>query len=129
MNLHHTGASLAQLLVPSDLLLGLYEKPWWDCSQLRFAFFTGTDNHAGVELSLSALAAWLSTFSPKLIDGAFQYRPIGKEGVDKPFHLVYELEKGLSKATELFFCDVILYDHYYYRIQILGQKVKKKMNP
>lgn len=117
------------MLVPSDLLLGLYEKSWWDRSQLRFAFLTGTDNHAGVELALSALAPWLSTFSLELIDGALQYRPIRKEGADKPFHLVYELKKGLSKATEIFFCRVILYAHYYYHIQILRQKVKKKMNP
>jgi hypothetical protein len=111
VNLHHSGTSLPQLLVPSDLLLGLYQKPWWDRSQLRFAFLTGTDNHAGVELTLSALAAWLSTFSPKLIDAAFQYRPIRKERVDKPLHLVYELKKGLSKATEFFFCGVRLYAH------------------
>jgi hypothetical protein len=113
MNLHHTGTSLPQLLVPSDLLLGLYEKPGWDRSQLRFAFLTGTDNHAGVELALSALAAWLSTFSLELIDAAFQDRPIGKKGLDKPFHLVGELKKGLSKATEFFFCSVILHAHCY----------------
>ena len=129
MNLHHTGPSPPQLLVPSDLLLGLYEKPWWDRSQLRLALLTGTDNHPGVELALSALAPRLSTFSLELIDGAFQYRPIGKERVNKPFHLVYELKKGLSQATEIFFRGVILYAHYCYRIQILGQKVKKKMNP
>ena len=129
MNLHHTDASLPQLLVPSDLLLGLYEEPGWNRSQLRFAFLTGTDNHAGVKLTLSALAAGLSTFSLELIDAAFQYRPIREEGVDKPLHLVYELKKGLSKATEFFSCGVILNAHYYYRIQILGQKVNKKMNP
>lgn len=129
MNLHHAGTSPTQLLVPPDLLLGLYQKPGWNRSQLRFSILTGTDNHAGVELTLSALATRLSTFSLQLIDAAFQYRLIGKEGADKPLHLVYELKKGLSKATEFFFCEIILYAYHFYRIQLLEQKVKKKMNP
>jgi len=128
LNLNYPGARLAQLLIAPDPLLGLDQKSPWDRSQFCLTLFTGTDHHAGVKLTLGTLTARLAAFSFEFIDGAFNDGAIGKEGLDKPLHLVYELKKGLAQPTEVFFGAFSLYAHSYNHIQYTHPKCKKKMN-
>jgi len=146
MNLHHTGPSPPQLLIPFDPLLGIHKKPSWNCSQSRLASLTGTDHHASVKLSLGTFTPWLSAFALQFIDRPFDDRPIGKEGLNKPSHLIEELNQGAAKTREFSFCCFLieelnqgaaktrefsfccfsLYAHIYISIQIITQKSRKK---
>ncbi|MBW2077967.1 MAG: hypothetical protein JRI71_10550, partial [Deltaproteobacteria bacterium] len=72
-------SSAAKLLITAYLALYLNEKATWDCAQLSFALLACAQNHAVMELALSAFAPWFSTFSLQFIDGSFDYRRIGKK--------------------------------------------------
>jgi len=62
-------------------------------AQLCLALLTSADNHAGMELALSAFASWLPAFAPDLIDRSFNHRPMRKKGRDKLPDLMGELKE------------------------------------
>jgi hypothetical protein len=79
-----------------------------------------------MKLPLSTLTPWLSAFALQLIDRAFDHRPIGEEGFNKPPHLVEELNQGVAKAAEFLLCGFALYAHNDSSIQIRTKKSRKK---
>ena len=82
-----------------------------DNAQPCFALLAGADNHAAMELALSAFASWLSTSALQFIDRSFDHRFIRKRGLDKLPDLMGEVNKGLSESTELLSVCFILYAH------------------
>ena len=97
-----------------------------DDAQPRFSLLAGADNHAAMELALSALASWLSTFALELIDRSFDHRLMRKKGPDKLPDLIGELNKGLSESTEFLSVCSVLYAHKYISIQIMVYNASKK---
>ena len=82
-----------------------------------------------MQLPLSALASWFSTFSLQFIGGSFNHRPIREKRFNNLPDLVGESSKGLPKLAELFLICGCLYAHIYISIQILVQKARKKWLP
>jgi hypothetical protein len=64
-----------------------------------------------MQLPPSTPTSRLSTSATKLIDRAFDHRPIGKEGLNEPLHLVDELNKGLAEPAEFLSVCSMLYAH------------------
>lgn len=119
-------ASPPKPLIMPHLTLYLTERSVRDNTQPRPAFLAGTDNHAAMELALSASASRLSTFALEIIDRSFDHKLIGEEGLDKLPDLVGESNKRLPKSTEFLPVCLILYAHYYISIQIIMQIASEK---
>lgn len=79
-----------------------------------------------MKLPLGTFTPRLSAFALQLIDGAFDHRPIGKEGLHKPSHLIEELKEGVAKAAESLSGGFGLYAHNANSIQLRTKKSRKK---
>jgi len=79
MHFHKPCASTPQLLIATHLGLHLNQEAMWDGAQFGLALLASAQNHTGMQLTLSAFAAWFATLGFQFISRSLNHRLVGEK--------------------------------------------------